>query len=54
MTMVVCSPAASSAGATEMLKMRIELRFLLRLYLEPILIGRGVEREHAIKLLHLI
>ena len=38
----------------QMLKMRSELAFLLRLYLEPILIGRGVEREHAIELLNLI
>jgi hypothetical protein len=38
----------------EMLKMRSELAFLLRLYLEPILIGRGVGREHSIELLNLI
>ena len=38
----------------EMLKMRGELAFLLRLYLEPILIGRGVGREHSIELLNLI
>ena len=38
----------------EMLKMRSELAFLLRLYLEPIVIGRGVGREHSIELLNLI
>lgn len=38
----------------DMLKMRSELAFLLRLYLEPILIGRGAGREHAIELLNLI
>ena len=34
--------------------MRSELAFLLRLYLEPILIGRGIDREHSIELLNLI
>jgi hypothetical protein len=38
----------------EMLKMRSELAFLLRLYLEPILIGRGPGRDHSIELLNLI
>ncbi len=38
----------------EMLKMRSELAFLLRLYLEPILISRGMGREHSIELLNLI
>ena len=38
----------------EMLKMRSELAFLLRLYLEPILVSRGVEGEHSIELLNLI
>jgi hypothetical protein len=38
----------------EMLKMRSELAFLLRLYLEPILMGRGAGGEHAIELLNLI
>jgi hypothetical protein len=38
----------------EMLKLRSELAFVLRLYLEPILIGRGVGREHSIELLNLI
>jgi len=36
------------------LKMRSELAFLLRLYIEPILIGRGIGREHSIELLNLI
>src|SRR6266849_463742 len=38
----------------DMLKMRSELALLLRLYLEPILIGRGVGRQHSIELLNLI
>lgn len=38
----------------EMLKMRGELAFLLRLYLEPILISRGKGREHSIELVNLI
>jgi hypothetical protein len=38
----------------EMLKMRSELAFVLRLYLEPILIGRGNQGEHSIELLNLI
>ena len=38
----------------EMLKMRSEMAFLLRLYLEPILISRGVGGEHAIELQNLI
>ena len=38
----------------EMLRMRGELAFLLRLYLEPILIARGLGREHSIELLNLI
>ena len=37
----------------EMLKMRSELAFLLRLYLEPILIGRGLGRQHSIELQNL-
>jgi hypothetical protein len=38
----------------EMLKLRSELAFVLRLYLEPILIGRGIGRDHSIELLNLI
>jgi len=38
----------------EMLKMRSELAFLLRLYLEPILMGRGLGRDHSIELRNLI
>lgn len=38
----------------DLLKMRSELAFVLRLYLEPILLGRGVGREHSIELLNLI
>jgi hypothetical protein len=38
----------------EMLKLRSELAFVLRLYLEPILIGRGIRRDHSIELLNLI
>jgi hypothetical protein len=39
----------------EMLKIRGELAFVLRLYLEPILIGRGIGgRDHSIELLNLI
>jgi hypothetical protein len=38
----------------EMLTMRSELAFLLRLYLEPILMSRGVGGEHSIELLNLI
>ena len=38
----------------EMLTMRGEIAFLLRLYLEPILISRGVGGEHAIELQNLI
>jgi len=37
----------------EILKLRSELPFVLRLYLEPILIGRGIGREHSIELLNL-
>jgi hypothetical protein len=37
-----------------MLKLRSELAFVLRLYLEPILIGRGIGRDHSIELLNLI
>jgi len=38
----------------EMLKLRSELAFVLRLYLEPILIGRGIGQDHSIELLNLI
>ena len=38
----------------EMLKLRSELAFVLRLYLEPILIGREIGLEHSIELLNLI
>jgi hypothetical protein len=38
----------------DMLKLRSELAFVLRLYLEPILIGRGIGRDHSIELLNLI
>jgi len=38
----------------EILKIRSELAFVLRLYLEPILIGRGIGRDHSIELLNLI
>jgi hypothetical protein len=38
----------------DLLKMRSELAFVLRLYLEPILISRGIGREHSIELLNLI
>ena len=38
----------------EMLMMRSEIAFLLRLYLEPILMSRGVGGEHSIELLNLI
>jgi hypothetical protein len=37
-----------------MLKMRDELSQLLHLYLEPILLSRGIEKEHSVELLHLI
>ena len=38
----------------EMLMMRSEIAFLMRLYLEPILMSRGVGGEHSIELLNLI
>ena len=38
----------------DMLTMRSELAFLMRLYLEPILMSRGVEGKHSIELLNLI
>jgi hypothetical protein len=38
----------------EMLNERSELAFVLRLYLEPILIGRGIGRDHSIELLNMI
>lgn len=38
----------------DLLKMRSELAFVLRLYLEPILLARGSGREHSIELQNLI
>src|SRR2546425_694387 len=38
----------------DLLKMRSELAFVLRLYLEPILLGRGIGSKHSIEFLHLI
>lgn len=38
----------------DMLTMRSELAFLMRLYLEPILMSRGVDGKHSIELLNLI
>ncbi len=38
----------------DLLKMRSELAFVLRLYLEPILLGRGMGSKHSIELLNLI
>lgn len=38
----------------DLLKVRSELAFVVRLYLEPILLGRGIGREHSIELLNLI
>jgi hypothetical protein len=38
----------------ELLRMRSELAFVLRLYLEPILISRGVGKEHSVSLMKLI
>ncbi len=38
----------------EILKIRSELAFMIRLYLEPILIARGMGRNHSIELLNLI
>ena len=37
-----------------LLKMRSELAFVLRLYLEPILLSRGTQKQHSIELLNLI
>src|SRR6266849_4021122 len=38
----------------DLLKMRSELAFVLRLYLEPILLGGGTGSKHSIELLNLI
>ena len=37
-----------------LLRMRSELAFVLRLYLEPILLSRGTQKQHSIELLNLI
>jgi hypothetical protein len=49
-----CLPAESSTNRRKWLKNAGELAFLVRLSLEPILMGRGREREHSIELLNLI